>query len=166
MATLCVGPALTKVSLYLVSSRGTSNYLLKNRLRRALGSCPNKSAAARNRSDLLRERAGQRDSLLTFKQPAVEVGVRGGYHPLSFLGEELEAMLTAAESLVDEEVTILAARVQAVAQLPRAARFTTRTKTASSMSSIDASARKGVTPTGCPDTDRDSFIDREDKCPT
>lgn len=54
----------------------------------------------------------------TFKQPAIEVGVRGGYYPFSFLGGELEAMLTAAESDINEGVTILAARAQAVAQLP------------------------------------------------
>lgn len=54
----------------------------------------------------------------TFKQPAVEIGLRGGYYPLSFLGGELEGMLTSAESDTEDGVTIIAARAQAVVQLP------------------------------------------------
>jgi outer membrane protein OmpA-like peptidoglycan-associated protein len=56
--------------------------------------------------------------LSTFKQPAVEIGLRGGYYPLSFLGGELEGMVAVAESDTDQAVTVLAARAQAVAQLP------------------------------------------------
>jgi OOP family OmpA-OmpF porin len=56
--------------------------------------------------------------LTQFKQPAAEIGIRGGYYPLSFLGGELEGMIAVAESDIDQGVTVLAARVQAVAQLP------------------------------------------------
>lgn len=56
--------------------------------------------------------------LSTFKQPAFEIGLRGGYYPLSFLGGELEGMVAVAESDTDQGVTVLAARAQAVVQLP------------------------------------------------
>jgi outer membrane protein OmpA-like peptidoglycan-associated protein len=56
--------------------------------------------------------------LSTFKQPAVEIGLRGGYYPFSFLGGELEGMVAVAESNTDQGVTVLAARAQVVAQLP------------------------------------------------
>ncbi|HTV24604.1 MAG TPA: OmpA family protein [Polyangiaceae bacterium] len=54
----------------------------------------------------------------TFKQPSAEVGVRGGYYPWSFFGAELEGMLAAAQSDLEEAVTILGGRAQAVVQLP------------------------------------------------
>jgi outer membrane protein OmpA-like peptidoglycan-associated protein len=54
----------------------------------------------------------------TFKQPSVEIGIRGGYFPLSFLGGELEGMVAAAESDADGGATVLAARLHVVAQLP------------------------------------------------
>jgi outer membrane protein OmpA-like peptidoglycan-associated protein len=53
-----------------------------------------------------------------FKQPAVEIGLRGGYYPLSFLGAELEGMVAVAESDTDDGVTVLGARAQVVAQVP------------------------------------------------
>jgi outer membrane protein OmpA-like peptidoglycan-associated protein len=53
-----------------------------------------------------------------FKQPAPEIGIRGGYYPLSFLGGELEGMIAVAESDANQGATVLAARIQAVAQLP------------------------------------------------
>jgi outer membrane protein OmpA-like peptidoglycan-associated protein len=56
--------------------------------------------------------------LTEFKQPAPEIGVRGGYYPLSFLGGELEGMIAVAESDANQAVTVLAGRVQAVVQLP------------------------------------------------
>ena len=54
----------------------------------------------------------------TFNQPSFEFGVRGGYYPLSFLGGELEGMVAAAEVSTGDSAMVLAARVQAVAQLP------------------------------------------------
>jgi outer membrane protein OmpA-like peptidoglycan-associated protein len=56
--------------------------------------------------------------LSTFEQPALEIGLRGGYYPFSFLGGELEGMVAVAESHTGQAVTVLAARAQAVAQLP------------------------------------------------
>jgi outer membrane protein OmpA-like peptidoglycan-associated protein len=56
--------------------------------------------------------------LSRFKQPAPEIGIRGGYYPLSFLGGELEAMVAVAESDTDEGVTVLGARAHAVLQVP------------------------------------------------
>lgn len=53
-----------------------------------------------------------------FKQPALEFGLRGGYYPLSFLGGELEGMIAAAETEGGDGATVLAARAQAVVQLP------------------------------------------------
>lgn len=53
----------------------------------------------------------------TFK-PAPEIGIRGGYYPLSFLGGELEGMVAVAETDAGEGTTVLAARAQVVAQLP------------------------------------------------
>jgi outer membrane protein OmpA-like peptidoglycan-associated protein len=54
----------------------------------------------------------------TFKQPAVELGLRGGYYPLSFLGGELEGMLSVAETDAGQGVTVLGARAQVVVQSP------------------------------------------------
>ena len=54
----------------------------------------------------------------TFGQPALELGVRGGYFPLAFLGGELEGMLAMAETDTDDTVTVLAARAQLVVQAP------------------------------------------------
>ena len=54
----------------------------------------------------------------TFNQPSIEFGLRGGYYPLSFLGGELEGMIAAAEVNTGDGAMVLAARVQAVAQLP------------------------------------------------
>jgi outer membrane protein OmpA-like peptidoglycan-associated protein len=64
------------------------------------------------------DRAPTVKPISTFAQPAIELGIRGGYFPLSFLGGELEGMVAIAQTDTDEGVTILAARVQAVAQLP------------------------------------------------
>jgi outer membrane protein OmpA-like peptidoglycan-associated protein len=54
----------------------------------------------------------------SFKQPAGEIGLRGGYYPLAFLGGELEGMVAVAESDTDEAVTVLAGRAQVVVQAP------------------------------------------------
>jgi outer membrane protein OmpA-like peptidoglycan-associated protein len=54
----------------------------------------------------------------SFKQPAVEIGLRGGYYPFAFLGGELEGMVAVAESDTDQGVTVLAGRAQVVAQAP------------------------------------------------
>ena len=54
----------------------------------------------------------------TFKQPSPEIGIRGGYYPLSFLGGEIEGMVAVAESDTDEGVTVLGARAQVVVQSP------------------------------------------------
>lgn len=53
----------------------------------------------------------------TFK-PAPEFGIRAGYYPLTFLGGELEGMLAVAETDAGDGATVLAARAQAVLQLP------------------------------------------------
>lgn len=58
------------------------------------------------------------EPISTFKQPAAEIGLRAGYYPLSFLGGELEGMVAVAETDTDRGATVLAARAQAVAQLP------------------------------------------------
>lgn len=55
--------------------------------------------------------------LSTFK-PAPEIGIRAGYYPLAFFGGELEGMLAVAETDAGEGATVLAARAQAVVQLP------------------------------------------------
>jgi OOP family OmpA-OmpF porin len=55
---------------------------------------------------------------VAFYDPALEMGIRGGYYPLSFLGGELEGMLAVASSTTDDGVTVLAARAHAVVQLP------------------------------------------------
>ncbi len=56
--------------------------------------------------------------LSRFKQPAPEIGIRGAYYPLSFLGGEIEAMAAVAESDSGEGATVLAARGHAVLQIP------------------------------------------------
>ena len=56
--------------------------------------------------------------LSTFRQPSFEVGVRGGYYPLSFFGAELEGLLASAETTTDEVVTVLGGRGQVVVQSP------------------------------------------------
>jgi outer membrane protein OmpA-like peptidoglycan-associated protein len=54
----------------------------------------------------------------TYKQPSIEMGLRGGYFPLTFLGGELEGMVALAESDAGESATVLAARLHVLAQLP------------------------------------------------
>jgi len=54
----------------------------------------------------------------TFKQPAPEIGLRGGYYPLSFLGGELEGMVAVAESDAGDSATVLGGRAQVVVQSP------------------------------------------------
>jgi outer membrane protein OmpA-like peptidoglycan-associated protein/opacity protein-like surface antigen len=54
----------------------------------------------------------------TFKQPAVELGVRGAYFPLSFLGGELEGMVASAETDAGDGVAVLGGRVHVIAQAP------------------------------------------------
>jgi outer membrane protein OmpA-like peptidoglycan-associated protein len=54
----------------------------------------------------------------TYKQPAPEIGIRGGYFPLTWLGGELEGMVIVAESDEGESATILAGRAQVVVQSP------------------------------------------------
>jgi outer membrane protein OmpA-like peptidoglycan-associated protein len=54
----------------------------------------------------------------SFRQPALELGIRGGYYPLTFLGGELEGMLAVPETDSDQGVTVLAARAQVVVQSP------------------------------------------------
>jgi OOP family OmpA-OmpF porin len=53
----------------------------------------------------------------TFKHPAVELGLRGGYYPLSYLGAEAEGMLALAETNGEENATLLAARAHVVLQI-------------------------------------------------
>jgi OOP family OmpA-OmpF porin len=54
----------------------------------------------------------------TFKRPALELGVRAGYFPLTFLGAELEGMLAPATTEGGGSATVLGGRVQVVAQTP------------------------------------------------
>jgi outer membrane protein OmpA-like peptidoglycan-associated protein len=54
----------------------------------------------------------------TYKQPSVELGLRGAYLPLAFLGGELEGMVAIAESDAGAGATVLAARLHVLAQLP------------------------------------------------
>jgi outer membrane protein OmpA-like peptidoglycan-associated protein len=54
----------------------------------------------------------------TFKKPSIEMGLRGGYYLLDFLGGELEGMVAFAESDAGEGTTVLAGRAQVVLQLP------------------------------------------------
>ncbi|HTV24012.1 MAG TPA: OmpA family protein [Polyangiaceae bacterium] len=49
---------------------------------------------------------------------APEIGVRGGYYPLTFLGGELEGVLAVAATDSNQGATVLAARAQVVAQIP------------------------------------------------
>ncbi len=56
--------------------------------------------------------------LTTFRQPSVELGLRGGYMPLPFLGAELEGMVALAETDAGSGATVLAARAHVLAQLP------------------------------------------------
>jgi outer membrane protein OmpA-like peptidoglycan-associated protein len=57
-------------------------------------------------------------ALPNFKQPAVELGIRGAYFPFSFLGAELEGMVAAAETDKGDGVTVLAARGHVMLQSP------------------------------------------------
>jgi OOP family OmpA-OmpF porin len=52
----------------------------------------------------------------TFKQPSLELGVRGGYYPLAFLGGELEGMVAVAEGNTGDGASVLAARAHVVLQ--------------------------------------------------
>lgn len=54
----------------------------------------------------------------TYDQASLELGVRGAYFPLSFLGAELEGMMAFAESDAGDSATVLGARFHALAQLP------------------------------------------------
>ena len=53
-----------------------------------------------------------------FKQPSVELGIRGGYYPFSFLGAELEGLIASAETRADDVATVLGGRGQFVVQAP------------------------------------------------
>lgn len=66
--------------------------------------------------------AGNRLSLSPyseFKQPSPELGIRVGYYPLSFLGAELEGMAALAGTQGGDDASAVAARAQAVIQLPK-----------------------------------------------
>lgn len=54
----------------------------------------------------------------TFERPAVELGVRAGYFPLTFLGAELEGMVAPAKTQGGNSATVLGGRIQVVAQTP------------------------------------------------
>ncbi len=56
--------------------------------------------------------------LTDFKQPALELGLRGAFFPLSFLGAELEGMVAPAETDAGDSATVLAARAHVMLQSP------------------------------------------------
>ncbi|GMV15684.1 MAG: hypothetical protein AMXMBFR56_39080 [Polyangiaceae bacterium] len=60
------------------------------------------------------------DTHYTFKRPALELGLRVAYFPLSFLGAELEGALGPGASAGDESAMLWAARGHVIGQLPGA----------------------------------------------
>ena len=60
------------------------------------------------------------DAHQTFKRPALELGLRVAYFPLSFLGAEVEGALGPGASAGDESATLWAARGHVIGQVPGA----------------------------------------------
>ena len=58
------------------------------------------------------------DTHREFKRPALELGLRAAYFPLSFLGAEVEGALGPGASAGDEKATLWAARGHVIGQLP------------------------------------------------